>query len=102
MKNQAFNPFLHSWEYVPVSDLSDWRNEGIIYKKSDDPTYRGKGYMYAPDVCLAPDGKYYLYYAFTPGFTRKSWRIHFAAAYYPLNSNFTAYFSTFSFAHFTR
>ena len=44
-----------------MKDLSDWRYEGVIYKKTDDPSYNGKGSMYAPDVCLAPDGKYYLY-----------------------------------------
>lgn len=46
---------------APVNDLSDWRYEGVIYKKTDDPSCNGKGSMYAPDVCLAPDGKYYLY-----------------------------------------
>lgn len=44
-----------------MNDLSDWRYEGVIYKKTDDPSYNGKGSMYATDVCLAPDGKYYLY-----------------------------------------
>lgn len=57
---------------APADDLSDWRYEGVIYKKSDDVNYRGRGSMYAPDVCCAPDGKYYLYYAFAPGITRKS------------------------------
>ena len=65
---------------APVDDLSDWRYEGVIYKKTDDPSYKGKGSMYAPDVCLAPDGKYYLYYAFNPGITRKSWAIRCAVS----------------------
>ena len=65
---------------APADDLSDWRYEGVIYKKSDDPNYHGRGSMYAPDVCLAPDGKYYLYYAFAPGVTRKSWAIRCAVS----------------------
>lgn len=69
---------------APVGDLSDWRYEGVIYRKSDDPNYKGRGSMYAPDVCLAPDGKYYLYYAFNPGITRKSWAIRCAVADSPV------------------
>ena len=65
---------------APVDDLSDWRYEGVIYKKTDDPHYKGRGSMYAPDVCRAPDGKYYLYYAFNPGITRKSWAIRCAVS----------------------
>ena len=65
---------------APTDDLSDWRYEGVIYKKTDDPNYRGRGSMYAPDVCKAPDGKYYLYYAFAPGITRRSWAIRCAVA----------------------
>ena len=73
MKNQAYNPYLPSWEYVPdgephvfedrlyvygshdkfngtqfcmndyvcwsapLDDLSDWKMEGTIYKKEQDP-----------------------------------------------------------------
>ena len=49
---------------APAEDLSDWRFEGIIYKKEQDPDYKGKGeYLYAPDVAQGLDGKYYLYYA---------------------------------------
>ena len=99
MKNQSFNPFLPSWEYIPdgephvfdnrvyvygshdyfngyvfcmgdyvcwsapVDDLSDWRYEGVIYKKTDEPQ-NADGHMclYAPDVTRGPDGRYYLYY----------------------------------------
>ncbi len=64
---------------APVDNLKDWRYEGVIWKKTDDPAYNGKS-MYAPDVCLAPDGKYYLYYAFAPGVTRKSWAIRCAVS----------------------
>lgn len=99
MKNQAFNPYLPSWEYVPdgephvfgdrlyvygshdlfngddfclgdyvcwsapVEDLTDWRMEGTIYRKEQDPKNAdGKMHMCAPDVAQGPDGRYYLYY----------------------------------------
>ena len=101
MKNQTFNPYLPSYEYVPdveprvfdgrvyvygshdrfnapifcvqdyvcyscpVEDLSDWRYEGIIYKKTSDPKNRlGLRLLFAPDVVQGTDGKYYLYYSF--------------------------------------
>ncbi len=101
MKQQVFNPYLPSWEYVPdgephvfgdrvyvygshdafgapvfcvndyvcwsapVSDLSDWRYEGVIYRKKQDPGNRlGIRSLYAPDVTQGPDGRFYLYYAF--------------------------------------
>ena len=50
---------------APESDLSDWRYEGVIYRKSADPDNpKGRKCLYAPDVCRGPDGRYYLYYAF--------------------------------------
>ncbi len=49
---------------APETDLSDWRCEGVIYHKTQDPDNpKGKKSMYAPDVCCGPDGRYYLYYA---------------------------------------
>ena len=50
---------------APVYDLSDWRYEGVIYKATDDPINRDR-YMvlYAPDVTVGPDGRYYLYYVY--------------------------------------
>ncbi|WP_204524764.1 family 43 glycosylhydrolase [Litchfieldia alkalitelluris] len=99
MKNQCFNPYLPSYEYIPdgepyvfgdrlyvygshdrfngklfcmnnyvcwsapVNDLSDWRYEGVIYKKNQDPMNKlGLYQMYAPDVAKGKDGRYYLYY----------------------------------------
>lgn len=117
MKNQVFNPYLPSWEFVPdgephvfgdrlyiygshdfpkgtvfcpgdyvvwsapVDDLSDWRCEGVSYRKDQDPL-NGAPYdgvlpklepfaaslelphlLYAPDVAQGPDGRYYLYYS---------------------------------------
>jgi hypothetical protein len=50
---------------APVDDLTDWRYEGIIFKKKQDPTNPlGIRSLYAPDVVQGTDGKFYLYYAF--------------------------------------
>lgn len=48
-----------SWS-TPLDDLSDWRYEGIIYRKDQDPR---PGNLYAPDVVQGLDGRYYLYYS---------------------------------------
>lgn len=48
---------------APVNDLSDWRYDGVIYKKNQDIRNKdSKENLWAPDVCKAPDGKFYLYY----------------------------------------
>ena len=48
---------------APTDDLADWRYEGVIYKKTDDPDNPdGEGCLFAPDVTRGPDGRYYLYY----------------------------------------
>lgn len=48
---------------APVNNLADWRYEGIIYGITDDPLNpEGKGMLYAPDVTVGPDGRYFLYY----------------------------------------
>ncbi len=49
---------------APVDDLSDWRYEGVIWKKTDDPERPPLllPTMYAPDVVQGKDGRYYLYY----------------------------------------
>ena len=50
---------------APVNDLSDWRYEGVIYRKKQDPgNPLGIRSLYAPDVTQGPDGRYYLYYCF--------------------------------------
>lgn len=50
---------------APVDDLSDWKYEGVIYRKNQDPKNKsGRRCMYAPDVVQGTDGRYYLYYAF--------------------------------------
>ena len=46
-----------------IDDLGNWRYEGVIYRKSDDPANTDlQGNLYAPDVTVGPDGRYYLYY----------------------------------------
>lgn len=48
---------------APVDSLGEWRYEGVIFKKSDDPHNTDlQGNLYAPDVTIGPDGRYYLYY----------------------------------------
>jgi hypothetical protein len=48
---------------APVDDLSDWRYEGTIYKKNQDPKNPfGIRLLFAPDVVKGIDGRYYLYY----------------------------------------
>lgn len=48
---------------APVEDLANWRYEGVIYQKTEDPMNQdGKMCLYAPDVTVGPDGRYYLYY----------------------------------------
>ena len=48
---------------TPVTDLTDWRYEGIIYQTAQDPFINKKWqHMYAPDVAQGPDGRFYLYY----------------------------------------
>ena len=48
---------------APVDALGDWRSEGVIYRKTQDPSNtEGKGNLFAPDCVQGPDGRYYLYY----------------------------------------
>ena len=50
---------------APVDDLGNWRYEGVIFRKVQEPLYNGTTIcnLYAPDVVLGTDGKYYLYYS---------------------------------------
>lgn len=49
---------------APVESLYDWRYEGIIYCKNQDPLNTdGTKCLYAPDIQQGTDGRYYLYYA---------------------------------------
>lgn len=48
---------------APIDDLGDWRYEGVIYRKRQDPDNpKGKLELWAPDVVQGADGRYYLYY----------------------------------------
>lgn len=68
--HDRFNgPYFCLNDYVcwsaPVDNLKDWRFEGVIYKRTQDPMNRkGLHNLYAPDVARGLDGRYYLYYAF--------------------------------------
>lgn len=66
--HDKFNGYVYCMnDYVCWSasedDLTDWRYEGVIYKKTDDPANPdGSMCLYAPDVTRGSDGRYYLYY----------------------------------------
>lgn len=47
---------------APTDDLTSWRCEGVTYSAKQDPAYPRFRYMYAPDVVMGNDGRYYLYY----------------------------------------
>lgn len=48
---------------APVDDLTEWKFEGVIYTRGEDPKNAdGEHCLYAPDVTGGPDGRYYLYY----------------------------------------
>ncbi|WP_165867192.1 family 43 glycosylhydrolase [Lonepinella koalarum] len=47
---------------APINDLSDWRYDGVIYRKQDDPDNQAGLPLYAPDVVQGKDRRFYLYY----------------------------------------
>lgn len=56
-----------------INDLANWKYEGVIYKKIQDPMCSDteklsllvpERLLFAPDVQIGTDGRYYLYYAF--------------------------------------
>lgn len=48
---------------APINDLGNWHYEGVIYPKTADPLNKdGHMCLYAPDVTVGPDGRYYLFY----------------------------------------
>lgn len=50
---------------APVDNLRDWRYEGVIYRRDQDPSNQeDQMQLWAPDVAKGPDGRYYLYYCF--------------------------------------
>lgn len=50
---------------APVDDLGNWRYEGCIFERNQDPAaprIRLTNGLAAPDMVQGPDGRYYLYY----------------------------------------
>jgi hypothetical protein len=51
---------------APVDDLGNWRFEGTIFRREQDPAkmnpMKGFNGMAAPDMQQGPDGRFYLYY----------------------------------------
>jgi len=48
---------------APLDDVADWQYEGVIYSKTEDPlNHAGNMCLYAPDITVGADGRYYLYY----------------------------------------
>lgn len=50
---------------APVDDLGNWKYEGCIYKREQDPAaprIRLTNGLAAPDMAVGEDGRYYLYY----------------------------------------
>ncbi|TYQ13126.1 UNVERIFIED_CONTAM: Beta-xylosidase [Acetivibrio alkalicellulosi] len=66
--HDRFNGYVYCLnDYVcwsaPVNDLSNWNYEGVIYKRTDIQNNEDcDSCLYAPDVTIGPDGRYYLYY----------------------------------------
>ena len=51
---------------APVDNLKEWRYEGEIYRRDQDPSNaKDTMQLWAPDVTKGPDGRYYLYYCFS-------------------------------------
>lgn len=62
-KGKSFCPGDYVCWSAPLNDLGNWQREGVIYKKTQDPMNKdGSHAMFAPDVAVGPDGRYYLYY----------------------------------------
>ncbi len=51
---------------APIDNLRNWRNEGVSYLRTQDPTNAADTLqLWAPDVTRGTDGRYYLYYCFS-------------------------------------
>mgnify|MGYP004686268167 FL=1 len=56
---------------APLSDLSDWKYEGVIFRHTDhikDECHKkaeknGRYYLFAPDVIQGRNGRFYMYYS---------------------------------------
>lgn len=49
---------------APVTDLSDWSNRGVSYRRRGVHNRWGFRCLWAPDCTRGTDGRYYLYYCF--------------------------------------
>lgn len=50
---------------APVDDLGNWKYEGVIFKREQDPAapwFKITNGLAAPDMVQGPDGRFYLYY----------------------------------------
>lgn len=47
---------------APVDDLTNWRYDGVILKRSETPGQGKNFHMAAPDCARGADGRFYLYY----------------------------------------
>lgn len=66
-----------------VDNLADWRYEGVIFRRNQTPPFFSpRTSLWAPDVAMGPDGRYYLYY-FLGRSPRPDNRIHVAVASSP-------------------
>lgn len=48
---------------APVNELGNWRFEGEIYQKQQEPLFMPGKELYAPAMQQGADGRYYLFYA---------------------------------------
>lgn len=67
--HDKFNSFRYcAGDYVaysaPINDLTNWKYEGVIYKRRGVKNRTGYNCIWAPDVCRGYDGRYYLYFCF--------------------------------------
>jgi len=63
-RGSSFCELGYEFYSAPLSNLTDWTSKGINYDIKQDPLYK-EGYdrLYAPDVVVGNDGRYYLYYS---------------------------------------
>ena len=48
---------------APIDDLGAWKKERVIYRSVQDPLNEdGTQHLFAPDVQVGEDGRYYLFY----------------------------------------
>ena len=60
----ADQPCVHDYVcwWAPVTDLSDWHFEGVMYRKEQDPDSESGQNLLSPDVVCGNDRRFYLFY----------------------------------------